>query len=79
MISQTINSVSHEFEVSGCKDIGIRKFKFVARTHSDLKVAGSYAEFDENFANYSLKTKANSKCFIVLKMNIKGNRKAKVS
>ena len=32
----------------------------------DLKVASSQAS-DENFANYFLKSKANQKCFIVLK------------
>ena len=33
--------------------------------HWDLKVATSQAKVNENFANYYLKTKAISKCFIV--------------
>ena len=33
----------------------------------DLKVSSSPTKIDENFPNYFLKTKANSKCFIVLK------------
>ena len=42
--------------------------------HCDLKVLHSQAKFDENFANYFLKTKANNKCFIVLKIPCKGHK-----
>ena len=35
--------------------------------HCDLKVATSQGKVNENFTNYYLKTKAISKCFIVLK------------
>ena len=35
--------------------------------HFDLKGSRSQAKINENFANYFLKTKANYKCFIVLK------------
>ena len=38
--------------------------------HCDLKVSSSQAKFNENFANYFLKTKVNNKCSIVLKYNI---------
>ena len=41
-------------------------------TPCDLKVSRSYAKIYKNFANYFLKTKANNKCFIVLKCTCKG-------
>ena len=40
--------------------------------HCGLKISRSQAKIDENFANYFLKTKANNKCFIVLKCTYKG-------
>ena len=43
--------------------------------HCDLKVSRSQAKIDENFANYFFKTKANNKCFIVLKCTCKGLQK----
>ena len=44
--------------------------------HCDLKVSDSHAKIYENFANYFLKTKANNKCFIVLKCTLKGLQKS---
>ena len=41
------------------------------RLHCDLKVSRSQTKFDESFANYFLKTKANNKCFEVLKCTSK--------
>ena len=45
-------------------------------THCDLKVSRSHAKIDESFANYFLKTKANNKCFIVLKCQRKRLQKS---
>ena len=47
-------------------------------THCDLKVSRSHAKIYENFANYFLKTKANNKCFIVLKCTYKGLQKSMI-
>ena len=48
----------------------------MAPDHCGLKVSRSQAKIDENFANYFLKTKANNKCFIVLKCTCKGLQKS---
>ena len=49
-------------------------------THNtDIKVSHSQAKIDENFANYFLKTKSDNKGFAVLKVHVKGYRKALVS
>ena len=45
--------------------------------HCGLKVSRSQAKIYENFANYFLKTKANNKCFIVLKCTCKRLQKSK--
>ena len=45
-------------------------------SHCDLKVSSSQAKFNENFANYFLKTKVNNKCSIVLKCTCKGLQKS---
>ena len=50
--------------------------KYFVAAHCDLKVSSSQAKIDENFANYFLKTKANNKCFIVLKCTCKGLQKS---
>ena len=42
----------------------------------DLKVSRFQANIDENFANYFLNTKANTKCFIVLKCTFIGLQKS---
>ena len=44
----------------------------VGAIHCDLKISRSQAKINENFANYFLQTKANNKCFIVLKCTCKG-------
>ena len=40
--------------------------------HCDLKVSSSQAKINENLANYFFKTKANNKCYKVLKWTCKG-------
>ena len=45
--------------------------------HCGLKVSRSQTKIYENFANYFFKTKANNKCFIVLKCKCKGLQKSK--
>ena len=42
----------------------------------DFKVSNSGAKIDENFANYFLKPKANTKCFMVQKCTCKGLKKS---
>ena len=44
--------------------------------HCDLKISRSQAKINENFANYFLQTKANNKCFIVLKCTCKELQKS---
>ena len=41
-----------------------------------LKFANSQAKIGENVANNFLKTKANNKCFMVIKCTYKGRRKS---
>ena len=45
--------------------------------HFDLKGSRSQAKINENFANYFLKTKANYKCFIVLKCMLRATENYK--
>ena len=51
-------------------------FCIISIAHCDLKVSSSQAKIYEKFANYFLKTKANNKSFAVLKVHVKGYRKA---
>ena len=44
-----------------------RHMKDCYSAHCDLEVSRSHAKIYENFANYFLNTKANKKCFTVLK------------
>ena len=44
-------------------------------TRCDVKIPRFYAKIEDNFDNYFLKTKANSKCFVVLKCTCKGLQK----
>ena len=47
-----------------------------ATGNCDLKVSRSQAKIDESLANYFLKTKANNKCFSMLKCICKGLQKS---
>ena len=56
---------------------------FAIRTYSrfkcflcDLQVSNSQGNISKNFANYFLKTKANTKCFTMLKCTCKGLQKS---
>ena len=44
--------------------------------HCDLKVSRFQAKIDENFANFFFNTKANDKCFMLLKCTCKGLQKS---
>ena len=54
--------------------LGVQGYNWCS--HCDLKVSRSQAKIDESFANYFLKTKANNKCFEVLKCTCKGLQKS---
>ena len=47
-----------------------------SEVHFNLNVSRSQAKIDKNFANYFFKTKANNKCFIVLKSTCEGLQKS---
>ena len=56
--------------------IGLSLLETLRSSHCDLKVSRSQAKIYESFANYFLKTKANNKCFILVKCTCKELQKS---